>query len=75
MRKLDLRRAGIMLTPFPMSGPTIPPDKLEQLRARVSSAATPAERVEASPPLAEEIWLSDPVAARPLVSCRFQIRL
>jgi transcriptional regulator with GAF, ATPase, and Fis domain/tetratricopeptide (TPR) repeat protein len=42
-------------------------DKLEQLRARVDSAATPAERVEATLLLAEAIWLSDPVAAKPLL--------
>jgi transcriptional regulator with GAF, ATPase, and Fis domain len=42
-------------------------DKLQQLRARVDSAATPAERVEATLQLAEALWLSDPVAARPLL--------
>jgi DNA-binding NtrC family response regulator/tetratricopeptide (TPR) repeat protein len=50
-----------------MSGATTPPDKLQQLRARVDSAATPAERVEAALLLAEELWLSDLVAARPLL--------
>ena len=43
------------------------PDKLQQLRARVDSAATPAERVEAIMELAEEIWLQDPAAVRPLL--------
>jgi DNA-binding NtrC family response regulator/tetratricopeptide (TPR) repeat protein len=50
-----------------MSSPTTPPDKLQQLRARVDAAATPAERVEATMSLVEEIWLSDPVTARPLL--------
>ena len=50
-----------------MAGEKTPPDKLQQLRARVDSAATPAERVEATLQLAEELWLSDPVAARPLL--------
>jgi DNA-binding NtrC family response regulator/tetratricopeptide (TPR) repeat protein len=50
-----------------MSGASIPPDKLQQLRERVNSAATPAERVEAALLLAEELWLSDPVAAKPLL--------
>ena len=43
------------------------PDKLQQLRARVDSAATPAERVEATLQLAEALWLSDPVTVRPLL--------
>ena len=42
-------------------------DKLKTLRERVSSAATPAERVEATLLLAEQLWLSDPVAAKPLL--------
>jgi DNA-binding NtrC family response regulator/tetratricopeptide (TPR) repeat protein len=50
-----------------MSAPTTPPDKLKQLRARVASAATPAERIEATMELAEEIWLRDPAAVRPLL--------
>ncbi len=50
-----------------MSGETTPSDKLQQLRARVDSAATPAERVEATLQLAEALWLSDPVAAKPLL--------
>ncbi len=50
-----------------MSGETTPPDKLKQLRARVDSAATPAERVEATYALAKELWLSDPVKVRPLL--------
>ena len=50
-----------------MSDAIIPPDKLQQLRARVNSAVTPAERVEATLLLAEQLWLSDPVAARPLL--------
>ena len=56
-----------MLNSFPMTGETKPPDKLQQLRARVDAAATPAERVEATLLLAEQLWLSDPVAARPLL--------
>jgi DNA-binding NtrC family response regulator len=64
---LDLGMVGIMLTPFPMSGATTPPDKLRQLRERVDSASTPADRIEATMFLAEELWLSDPVAARPLL--------
>ena len=50
-----------------MSGTTDVPDKLQQLRERVNSAATPAERVEATLLLAEELWLSDPVTVRPLL--------
>jgi DNA-binding NtrC family response regulator/tetratricopeptide (TPR) repeat protein len=50
-----------------MNGATKPPDKLRQLRARVESAATPAERVKATLALAEELWLSDPAGARPLL--------
>ncbi len=56
-----------MLTSATMSGSTTPPDKLRQLRARADSAATPAERVEATLQLGEALWLSDPVAARPLL--------
>ena len=43
------------------------PDKLQVLRDRMASATTPAERVEATLALAEEIWLSDPIAVRPLL--------
>ncbi len=50
-----------------MSGESVPPDKLQALRARVDSAATPAERVEATLAQAEALWLSDPVAAKPLL--------
>ncbi|MBM3330953.1 tetratricopeptide repeat protein [candidate division WOR-3 bacterium] len=50
-----------------MSGETTSPDKLQRLRERVKSASTPAERVEATLSLAEEIWLKDPVVARPLL--------
>ena len=50
-----------------MSGATTPPDKLQALRERIASAAAPAERVEATMALAEEIWLSDPVTVRPLL--------
>jgi DNA-binding NtrC family response regulator/tetratricopeptide (TPR) repeat protein len=50
-----------------MSGTTDAPDKLQQLRERVNSAVTPAERVEATLELAEELWLSDPVTVRPLL--------
>ncbi len=56
-----------MLSPSPMSGETIPPDKLQQLRARVDSAATPAERVEATFALANELWLKDPTTVRPIL--------
>jgi DNA-binding NtrC family response regulator len=42
-------------------------DKLQQLRARVASAATPAERVEATYALAKELWLKDPTTVRPLL--------
>jgi len=50
-----------------MRGATTPPDKLQQLRFRVDAAKTPAERVKATLALAEALWLSDPVAARPLL--------
>ena len=43
------------------------PDKLQALRERVTSAATPAERVRATMMLAEELWLCDPTAATPLL--------
>ena len=56
-----------MLSSFPMSGATTPPDKLQQLRARMESAATPAERIEATMELAEETWVRDPVTVRPLL--------
>jgi DNA-binding NtrC family response regulator/tetratricopeptide (TPR) repeat protein len=56
-----------MLSSTPMSGETTPPDKLQQLRARVETAATPAERVEATFALANELWRSDPVTVRPLL--------
>ena len=56
-----------MLSSSAMSGETTSPDKLKQLRARVDSAATPAERVEATMELAEEIWLKDPATVRPLL--------
>ena len=50
-----------------MSDTTGPRDKLQALRDGVTSAATPAERVKATLLLAEELWLSDPVAAGPLL--------
>jgi transcriptional regulator with GAF, ATPase, and Fis domain/tetratricopeptide (TPR) repeat protein len=50
-----------------MSGTTDAPDKLQTLRTQVASATTPAERVKATLFLAEELWLSDPVAAKPLL--------
>jgi len=56
-----------MLTQLPMTGEKTPPDKLQQLRDRVASATTPAERVEAALKLAEETWLKDPVTVRPLL--------
>ena len=43
------------------------PDKLQQLSARVDSAATSAERVEATLQLAEALWLSDSVTAKLLL--------
>jgi DNA-binding NtrC family response regulator/tetratricopeptide (TPR) repeat protein len=50
-----------------MSGATDSPDKLQALRDRIASAATPAERVEATMELAEEIWLKEPVTVKPLL--------
>jgi DNA-binding NtrC family response regulator/tetratricopeptide (TPR) repeat protein len=44
-----------------------PTDKLQALRDRLASAATPAERVKATLALAEELWLSDAAGARPLL--------
>jgi len=43
------------------------PDKLQALRDGIASAATPAERVKAQMLLADELWLTDPAAARPLL--------
>jgi DNA-binding NtrC family response regulator/tetratricopeptide (TPR) repeat protein len=43
------------------------PDRLQQLRAGVASAVTPAERANAAMLLVDEIWLSDPAAAIPLL--------
>jgi tetratricopeptide (TPR) repeat protein len=43
------------------------PDKLQQLRARVNSAATPTERVKATMRLVKEVALTDPPAARPML--------
>jgi two-component system, NtrC family, response regulator len=42
-------------------------DKLQALRDRMALASTPVERVKATLALAEELWLSDPVAAQPLL--------
>ena len=50
-----------------MSGAPVSPDRLRSLRERVTAATTPAERVEAALSLADQIWLSDPVTARPLL--------
>ncbi|HTW90620.1 MAG TPA: sigma 54-interacting transcriptional regulator [bacterium] len=50
-----------------MSGTTDAPDKVRALRAQLAAATTPAERVEAALLLAEALWLSDPVEARPLL--------
>jgi DNA-binding NtrC family response regulator/tetratricopeptide (TPR) repeat protein len=50
-----------------MSDKPTSPDKLQALRDRIASAATPAERVEAAMELAEEIWLKDPATVRPLL--------
>ncbi|MBM3330670.1 tetratricopeptide repeat protein [candidate division WOR-3 bacterium] len=49
-----------------MSGANGVRDKLQALRARVTAATTPAERVNSKLELAEELWHRDPVAARPL---------
>jgi DNA-binding NtrC family response regulator/tetratricopeptide (TPR) repeat protein len=50
-----------------MSDKPTSPDKLQALRNRIASAVTPAERVEATLQLAEALWLSDPVTAKPLL--------
>ena len=50
-----------------MSSSTDEADKLQALRAQVELAANPAERVEATLKLAEKLWLSDPVTAKPLL--------
>ena len=50
-----------------MSDTTDPGDKLQALREQVTAAKTPAERVRATLLLAEDLWLSDPVAATPLL--------
>jgi DNA-binding NtrC family response regulator/tetratricopeptide (TPR) repeat protein len=50
-----------------MSGAPEIPDELKVLRERLTSAATPAECVEATLALAEKTWLSDPVTAKPLL--------
>jgi DNA-binding NtrC family response regulator/tetratricopeptide (TPR) repeat protein len=56
-----------MLTSLPMSGENTPTDKLQALRERIAAATTPAERVEATLLLAEQLRLNDPVAAKPLL--------
>lgn len=50
-----------------MSDPTEAGQKLQALRAQVASAPTPAERAKAGMRLVEELWLSDPAAATPLL--------
>jgi DNA-binding NtrC family response regulator/tetratricopeptide (TPR) repeat protein len=50
-----------------MSGEGESPDKLQALRDGIASATTPAERVRAKMLLADELWLTDPAAARPLL--------
>ena len=50
-----------------MSGATDTPDKLQVLRTKLAGAATQAERVQATLALAEELWLSDPAGAKPLL--------
>jgi DNA-binding NtrC family response regulator/TolA-binding protein len=50
-----------------MSDTQTSPDKLQVLRDRIASAATPAERVEATMELAEETWLKDPAVVRPML--------
>jgi DNA-binding NtrC family response regulator/tetratricopeptide (TPR) repeat protein len=50
-----------------MSGATDTPDELQSLRTQLDAAVTPAERVRVALLLAEELWLSDPVAAKPLL--------
>jgi len=50
-----------------MSATIGPSDKLQALRARVTSATAPAERVKATLLLAEELWLTSPAEAEPLL--------
>jgi DNA-binding NtrC family response regulator/tetratricopeptide (TPR) repeat protein len=50
-----------------MSDTTSQNDELQKLREGVAAAATPAERVKATMLLVDEIWLSDPAAAVPLL--------
>ncbi len=50
-----------------MNSTTDVPDKLQALRAQVTAAATPAGRVEATLQLGEELWLSAPADAMPLL--------
>jgi two-component system, NtrC family, response regulator len=50
-----------------MSDTPASPDKLQVLRDRIASASTPADRVNATMELAEELWLKDPVTVRPLL--------
>ena len=49
-----------------MSDTTARNDKLQALRTQLASATTPAERVKTTLLLAEDLWLGDPGAARPL---------
>ncbi len=50
-----------------MSDATVSSAKLQALRDAVVAAATPAERVKGTMLLVDELWLSDPAAARPLL--------
>ena len=50
-----------------MSDTASPSAKLEALRQQLAAAATPSERVKATLLLAEELWLTAPAEARPLL--------
>jgi tetratricopeptide (TPR) repeat protein len=50
-----------------MSDTSATSDNLQVLRTQLAGATTPAERVKATLALAEEVWLSDPTAATPLL--------
>jgi DNA-binding NtrC family response regulator/tetratricopeptide (TPR) repeat protein len=50
-----------------MSDAAFQSDKLDNLRRQLAAAATPSERVKATLLLAEELWLTAPAEARPLL--------
>ena len=50
-----------------MSDTTARNDKLQVLRAQMTTATTPVERVKATLLLAEELWFEDPTGATPLL--------